>query len=132
MTDRYRAVKRVLAVQNQMHRLAQWKLAELERKEDALRDNQERLLRFLDQEGSYTALLSDTLMRRLRNVSEQKAQTAIEKEKQAERTLEESRRKGRMQRMVDHVAGDARREEERSELRDVLEQINNRRNASLR
>jgi hypothetical protein len=132
MTDRFRAVKRVLAVQTQMHRLAQWKLAELERLEDTLRDNQERLLRFLDEEQSYTALFGDTVMRRLRNIGEQKAQVTVAKTEQADRTLEESKRTGRMQRMADDLSEEARRELDRLELREILERINHRRNASLR
>jgi len=132
MTDRFRAMQRVLAVQNQLHRLAQWKLAELERQEDLLDERQRHLLSFLDQEKSYAALFGEALMRRLRTIGEEKITAAKAKQGQADETLEELRRVGRMQRLVDDLGEKARQETERKDLRDILEQLNNRRNASLR
>ncbi len=132
MIDRLRAMQRVLKVQTQLHRLAQWKLTGLERQEDALRDRQEHLLRFLDEEGSYTALFSKTLMRQLHNVGEEKAKVLVAREEQAGQTLEESRRLGRMQNMVDDLRDVAHAEENRDDLRDILELLNHRRNASSR
>jgi len=132
MTDRLRAMKRVLKVQTQMHRLAQWKLAAIEQKEVSLQLHQEHLLRFLDEEGAYSALFSETLMRRLHAIDEEKAKLSITKSEQSNLTMEEARRAGRMQRMCDDLNGAARQAEDRKELRDVLEQINQRRTASLR
>jgi len=132
MTDRLRAMQRVLKVQKQLHRLAQWKLTGLEQQEEALNGRQEHLLRFLDEEGSYTALFGEALMRRLRNVGEEKAKVLAAKQEQANQTLEESRRLGRMRNMVDELGDEARVEADRDDLRDILELINHRRNASPR
>jgi len=131
MTDRFRAMQRILTVQNQLHRLAQWKLALLERQGDALEASQQHLLRFLDEEKSYTALFGEALMRRLRNIGEEKTKVAKAKQIQAGETLEELRRVGRMQRLVDDLGTKARQETERKELNDILEQLNHRRDASL-
>ncbi len=132
MTDRLRAMQRVLKVQTQLHRLAQWKLTGLERKEDALSDRQQHLLRFLDEEGSYTALFGEALMRRLRNVGEEKTKVLAAKQEQANQTLEESRRLGRMRNMVEDLGEEARIETDREDLRDILELLNHQRNASPR
>lgn len=132
MADKSRKVERILAVQTQMHRLAQWKLAELERKESALCELQENLIRFVDEDGSYAALFSTALMRRLRNVGEEKAQVQVAKNRQAESVLEELRRLGRTQRMTDEVLKAERQEQDRKELSDILERLTNRRNASPR
>jgi hypothetical protein len=132
MTDRLRAMQRVLKVQTQIHRLAQWKLLGLERQEDALRDRQEKLLRFLDEEGSYTALFGKALMTQLHHVGEEKARVLVAKDEQAGQTLEESRRLGRMQNMVEDLGDVAHAEQDRNDLRDILELLNHRRNASSR
>jgi hypothetical protein len=132
MADRLHAIKRVLAVQAQLHRLAQWKLAELERREDALQERHESLLRFVDEDGSYAALFGNALMRRLRGISEEKAEVVAAKHEQADKTLEELRRVGRMQRMADELEDEARQERERQELREILEQLGHRRHASPR
>jgi hypothetical protein len=132
MTNRLRAMQRVLKVQTQMHRLAQWKLAALEQKEISLQDRQQHLLRFLDEEGAYSAFFSATLMRRLHAIDEEKAKLSILKAKQSDVTIEDARRTGLMQRMVDDLNGVAKQADDRKELRDILEQINQRRSASLR
>ncbi len=132
MKDRLRSMQRILNVQTQLHRLAQWKLAEAERRDDALRERQRDLLRFLDEEQSYTALLSTTLMRRLRSVGEERAVAAVAKQEQTEKVIEELRRSGRMQNMVEQLEDEARQSAEREELRDGLEQLTNRRHASPR
>jgi hypothetical protein len=130
--NRLRAVQRILSVQAQLHRLAQWKLAGLERREDALQERHESLLRFVDEDGAYAALFGDALMRRLRSISEEKAQVSTAKHEQAEKTLEELRRVGQMQRMGDELEDEARQERERQELRDILELLGHRRHASPR
>jgi len=132
MTDRLRAMQRVLKVQTQLHRLAQWKLTGLERQADTLNSRQQHLLRFLDEEGSYTALFGEALMRRLRGIGEDKAKVLAAKREQADQTIEESRRLGRMQNMVDDLGDEARVEADRDDLRDILELLNHRRNASPR
>jgi len=71
-------------------------------------------------------------MRRLRNVGEEKAKVLAAKQEQANQTLEESRRLGRMRNMVDELGDEARVEADRDDLRDILELINHRRNASPR
>ncbi len=132
MKDRLRSMQRILNVQTQLHRLAQWKLAETERKDDVLRERQESLLRFLDEEQGYAALLGATLMRRLRSVAEERAAVATEKQEQTEKVIEELRRSGRMENMVERLEDEARQSAEREELRDGLEQLTNRRHASPR
>jgi hypothetical protein len=132
MGDRLRAIQRVLAVQAQLQRLAQWKLAELERREEALQKREENLLRFVDEDGSYAAVFGNTLMRRLRGIGEEKAQVAASKHEQADKTLEETRRVGQMQRKADELEDEARQERERLELREILERMGHRRHASPR
>lgn len=132
MGNRLRAVQRILSVQAQLHRLAQWKLGELERREDALQERHESLLRFVDEDGAYAALFGNTLMRRLRSISEEKAQVSTAKQEQSDKTLEELRRVGRMKRMGDELEDEARQERERQELREILELLGHRRHASPR
>jgi hypothetical protein len=132
MASRLRAIQRILAVQAQLHRLAQWKLADLERREDALQERHESLLRFVDKDGSYGALFSNTLMRRLHGISEEKAKVVAEKHEQADKTLEELRRVGQMQRLTAGLEEEARQEHERQELREILERMAHRGHASSR
>jgi hypothetical protein len=132
MADRLKSVRRVLAVQTQLHKLAQWKLADLASKDDDLRQKQESLVRFTDEDGSYGAIFSNALMRRLRMIGEERARCQNQHKLQEEKTAEERQKLGRMQSRAEELEDLQKVEAERKELAESLERLVARPGASSR
>jgi len=132
MADRLKSIKRILAVQTQMHRLAQWKHGELANREEALKQRHEELVLFTDEDGSYGAVFSNTLMRRLRALGEERVKVGAQKDLQAAKTADERQKLGRAQNLADKLKNEKRAEDERKDLRDNLERLVSRYNASSR
>jgi RecA/RadA recombinase len=132
MRTRMQSLKRILAVQKDLLRLAEWKLALLQRKESDLQKDQERIVAYLDENHSFTPAYAKMIASRLRTLAVQRQETATERQQQAERVLEQARRVGQAERMVDAAAETLRRVEERKELADTIEAAVNRKQASPR
>jgi len=132
MQTRLRSLQRILAVQEDLKRLAEWKLALLHRKEIDLQKDQERLVAFLDENHSFSPSYAKMLAGRLRTLSVQRETTAAERKQQTERVLEQARRVGQAERMIDTTTELLRRADERKDLADTIEAAVNRKPASLR
>ncbi len=132
MQTRLRSLQRILAVQKDLQRLAEWKLALLQRKETDLQKDQERLVTYLDENHSFTVDYAKMIAGRLHSLGVQRQQAAAERQQQTERVLDQTRRVGQAARMVNSMAEILRRVEERKELTDTIEAAVNRSQASLR
>jgi hypothetical protein len=131
MQARLKSLRRILAVQKDLQRLAEWKLATLQRKEADLQKDQERLVTYLDEDHSFTPTYAKTIADRLRTLAVERQRAAVEKQIQAERVLDQTRRLGQTERRVDTAAALLRRIEERQDLAEVIEAQVNRKQASL-
>jgi hypothetical protein len=131
MQARLKSLRRILAVQKDLQRLAEWKLATLQRKEADLQKDQERLVTYLDEDHSFTPTYAKTIADRLRALAADRQRAAVEKQIQAERVLDQTRRLGQTERRVDTAAALLRRIEERQDLAEVIEAQVNRKQASL-
>jgi hypothetical protein len=131
MQARLKSLRRILAVQKDLQRLAEWKLATLQRKEADLQKDQERLVTYLDEDHSFTPAYAKTISDRLRTLAGERQRAAVEKQIQAERVLDQTRRLGQTERRVDTAAALLRRIEERQDLAEVIEAQVNRKQASL-
>jgi hypothetical protein len=131
MQARLKSLRRILAVQKDLQRLAEWKLATLQRKEADLQKDQERLVTYLDEDHSFTPTYAKTIADRLRTLGAERQRAAVEKQIQAERVLDQTRRLGQTERRVDTAAALLRRIEERQDLAEVIEAQVNRKQASL-
>jgi hypothetical protein len=132
MQKRLRTLHHILAVQKDLQRLAELRLALLQRKETELQKDQERLVTYLDEDHSYTGNYAKMIATRLQSLAVQKQRTVVEKQQQAERAIEYLRRVGQAQRSVDAATEILRRIEERKELDATIEAELNRKQASLR
>jgi len=132
MVDRLKSVKRILAVQTQLHRLSQWKLGELANREEFLKRRHEELVLFTDEDGSYSAVFSNALMRRLQALGEERSRVGAMKDRQATKTASERQKLGCAQNLHDKLKDEKRAEDDRKDLRDNLERIMSRYNASSR
>lgn len=131
MQRRLQSLQRIFSVQKDLQRLAEWKLAVLQRKETELQKEQERLVVYMDENHSFTPAYAKMIAGRLRSLAVQRQETAVERQKQAERVIEQSRRVGQAERMVDATAETLRRIDERKDLVETIEAAVNRKQASL-
>lgn len=132
MADRLKKLRRIQAVQADLHKLAEWRLAVLARKEQELAEDQEALIGTLNSDDSLHGLFVPAMARRLRALAGETEVVRAARETQTERVLEEAKRLKRTERMSDRAAVDHARESEKVELQRLVEGlIARRRDASL-
>ena len=102
--DRARKVQRMLAVQQQLTRIEEWKLADLERTLEHLEATQTELIGALNDHDALQGLFLDALARRLRATSDAAARVGQEKEAQSATLLEHAVRKACAERLAETVA----------------------------
>jgi len=121
MSERLRRSRRVLAVQAQLDRLAQWSLIDLQSRAAVLGDQQRGLVRFISEESLVSGIFSSTMMRRLQTLAEMLATIASEQDVQRGRHLEERRRLHRAEWIVTILESEARRKEVLRQLAEIIE-----------
>ena len=87
-----RKAHRILALQEQLHRIEQWRLADLKVREQELAAAQEELIAALNEDSALQGLFIDSMARRLQSLSEEAMKTQQAKELQSARLLEEAGR----------------------------------------
>jgi uncharacterized coiled-coil protein SlyX len=122
MNAHARRVHRILAVQQHLHRIEEWKLSDLQRKLEELQTLQESLIRALNEDHALQGLFIDCMARRLRVLADEAALVGRQRQVQTVQLLEQAARKA----CAERLAGAADREMERAaakkELLDVIEQ----------
>lgn len=132
MADRLKKLRRIQAVQADMHRLAEWRLAVLTRKEQQLTDDQTALIGTLNSDDTLHGLFVAAMARRLRALAGETEVVRAAKETQADKVLEEAKRLKRTERMSDRAAVEHERSLEKVELQRLVEAlVARRRDASL-
>jgi hypothetical protein len=123
MVAHARKMHRILAVQQQLHRIEQWRLAALHMRLDELAADQEHLIAALNEDDALQGLFIDGMARRLQSLSEESSKTAQETQSQSVRLLEQAGRLICAERTA--VAADlaGRRGNERKELLETIERL---------
>jgi len=121
MTDQLRRSRRILAVQSQLDRLAQWSLIDLQSRAAVLEDQQRGLIRFLSEELTIAEIFSSTMMRRLQTLAEMLATIASEQDAQRDRHLEERSRLRRAKAIVATLESEAQHKDELRQLAEAIE-----------
>ena len=132
MQQRLKSLQRLLSVQKDMRRLAEWRLAALERQLAALQDEQKRLITYLDDDRLFTLAYTRTIIERLRAIEEAKERLKRERDEQSRILLQRSRRMGQIAHLTTAVAEQCRRSDEKRELDAAIDAAINRQCASLR
>jgi hypothetical protein len=123
---------RVLALQRQLNRIEQWKLAELQMRLAALDTAQRELIGALNEDHALHGLFIDTMAQRLGSLAEEEAQVKRAKDVQTLLALESATREKLAERMARAGDRDAQREEDARRLLDIVEGLlQRRRDASL-
>jgi hypothetical protein len=129
--ERLRSMRRILAVQEQTHRLAEWKQAAARRDAAALEARREGLLAFLDGDGGLSPLFAEAAMKQLKLIEAETA-TALQRRESAEAdVVSQARRAGVAQTMVGTAKVEAARADEREALAQAIEAMVSSGRASL-
>lgn len=131
MQQRLRALRRILAVQRDLRRIAEFKLASLRRQQKAAQMAEARLVSYLDEDHVFTPAYTKTITDKLRAIGKAKRRLELEREEQAGRLLDCMRRVHLTERVLEGVAEQCRRLQERGELDAAIEAETNRRRASF-
>jgi hypothetical protein len=131
MDRRARKSRRILAAQQQLHRIEQWKLAQLQARLAELETEQLELIGALNDTHALHGLFIDTMARRLGSLAEEASRVAREKDAQSLELVEHAVRVRLADRLVRAIALEVQIEEERKQLLDIVEQFVGRGKTSL-
>ena len=121
MRDRVKTLKRILDVQKHLHSLEELKYVRLKQAVDRCREEQEAMAAALSGEGALHGLFTDVTVRRLKSLRQEESRLAPALEAQARVVLEHGGRLRNSERLALEIGIEARREEERRELEQLLE-----------
>lgn len=122
---------RILAAEQQLHRIEQWKQAELERRLAELEATQVELIGALNDTNALHGLFIDATARRLSSIAEEAERVGREKEAQALKLKEHATRVKVCERLALEHEQEFAREKEGKELLDIVEQFVGRKRTSL-
>ena len=92
MGEQLRRSRRILDVQSQLDKLADWKLIDLQTQATILKNQQRDLIHFLSEESEVSGFFSSTMIRRLQTIADKLTTLGIELESQRSRHLAERKR----------------------------------------
>ena len=121
MTPRERKIRRMVAVQEKLHQLAQWELMDCSAKEHALQERQRRIIEGFNDGNSLSALAAQTASRNLRSASVEQGALAAAKELLTSRALTEAHKLKQVVRASRAADQQALREQEKRLLEDIIE-----------
>jgi len=122
---------RILAAEEQLYRIEQWKMSDLERRLADLEAMQIELISALNDTNALHGLFIDTTARRLGSIAEEAERVGREKAVQALKLKEHATRVKICERLALERAQDFEREKEGKELQDIVEQFVGRKGTSL-
>lgn len=122
MQERAAKARRILAAQQQLHRIEQWKLAELQRELADLTSAQMEIIGALNDSNALHGLFIDTTARRLGTLAEEAERVTRRKDDQSLRTTEHAVRVRASERLEQAVTQELEREREGKELLEVIDQ----------
>jgi hypothetical protein len=128
MDRRLAKISRIVAVQKQMHRLAEWQLIDLQRQEAELQERARLLIESLNGDTPLHGLFVESTAKRLRRVGMASGAVAKARETQTERVVGERRKLRHVERIEEATALEAEREAEKSRLEQIIENASGRAN----
>lgn len=121
MTKRLATLGRILAVQTELHRAAEWRLAALDRRQAELARTREDLACFLGEDHAFSGLFAASMAGRLRSLAAEIAETAQARRVQVEAVMREAGRAKRAERLAAALRREERRAGEARDLLDIVE-----------
>jgi hypothetical protein len=123
MANPVERARRVLALQEQLHRIEHWKLLDLQRRSAELAAEREDLIAALNNDVALQGLFLDATARRLKSMAQEADAVAREETAQTARVGEYATRVACADRHHQAVSETERRQDERQTLREVLDTL---------
>ena len=123
MRDRLKKIERVLAVQAQLHRLAQWRMAALDREKAENADGQVDLLAALNTDNELHGLFVDAMTRRLKALARDAERLERARRVMEQQLSEEGLKLKRTEKMTDRVRREHQRGRDKRLFQDLLETL---------
>lgn len=131
MDKRLNKTKRLLRVQEQLHRITEWKIAALQRQATELEQAREEIIRTFNEDDALHGLFVEAASRRLQALAGQASQVRQEQDRQKGIALEQAMQVKRTERMIGSLSAEHRRELEKKDLLVLLDGIVSKDRASL-
>jgi hypothetical protein len=123
MSERAERTRRVLELQVQLHRVERWKLLDLRRRAGELDAQRRELIAALNDSDPLWGLLLNATARRLKSIAQEADAVAREEALQAARVGERALRVACAERLSETVDRQAAREDEKHELLEVIDRL---------
>ncbi|WP_158816256.1 hypothetical protein [Methylocapsa sp. S129] len=121
MKQRRKSLAKILALQDQLHKLNAWKLAALDQQRAALEEAQKQTIEAIDRDVTMNGVLVAGATRHLRGIGRKIEAVKSEHVVQTRLSLEQGVRTKLAERLVDSVDAKYRKQQERSDLGDLIE-----------
>ncbi len=131
MADRLKKIERVLAVQEQMHRLAQWRIAGVEREKAEIAEGEASLLSALNDDNQLHGLFVEAMTRRLSVLAREAERLERLRRTMEQQLSEEALQLKLTERMTDRVRREHAHGRDKRLFQDLLETLAKARKASL-
>ncbi|MGO4707451.1 hypothetical protein AB4072_16940 [Microvirga sp. 2MCAF38] len=131
MDKRLRKTQRILKVQEQLQKMAEWRLASLKRQAIELRNAQEDLIQTLNHDDALHGLFVESTARRLQQLAAQEGQVEQAQSEQGKVVLDRAMQVKRTERIVDTLALEHRRAGEKKDGLALLDRLATKSDASL-
>lgn len=123
MSKAVERARRMLALQQQLHRIERWKLLELQGRLAELDTQRQELIAALNHDDALRGLFLDVTARRLTSIAREADDIGQKEQLQTERVGEQATRVVCAERLHDTVEEEARRASERQALLDVIDRL---------
>lgn len=131
MDKRLRKTRRLLRVQEQLHRITEWKIAALQRQATEVEQAREEIIKTFNGDDALHGLFVEAASRRLQSLAGQASQLQEEQDRQTKIALEQAMQVKRTERMIGTLAAERRREGEKKDLLVLLDGMASKTDASL-
>ncbi|MGQ7792553.1 hypothetical protein ACUN0C_09110 [Faunimonas sp. B44] len=122
MADRLESLERIVGLQRQLHRMAEWRLAELERRRAENDEAQRVLVEALGGDAALHGLFVAPMASRLRSLAVEGERIGRDVDRCRAELLDVSRRLKQAERVAAALAVESLRKSEAEQLREVIEQ----------
>jgi hypothetical protein len=123
MSTRAQRTRRVLALQEQLHRVERWKLLDLQRRVAELDAQRRELIAALNDSDALQGLFLDATARRLMKIAQEAGEVGREEQLQIARVGEHAMRVACAERLSEAVVKQAARAGEKQALREVIDRL---------
>lgn len=123
MAARLDKLKRIAAVQAKLHRIEEFRLAEMQRRSAELAREEETLVATFNDDDTFAGVFVAAMARQLRRIAQESTRVETSKATQAGVVRDAALRLKRTERHADRMAQSVRRDDERRLLRELIEAL---------